>query len=56
MMDEGSLLHEVESNAYKLRIAFLEETLRNYQSLPADPDCQWHGAALQIQHKYNSRF
>jgi len=36
MMDEGSLLHEVESNAYKLRIAFLEETLRNYQSLPAD--------------------
>lgn len=30
------LLHEVECNAYALRIEFLEETIRNYRSLPAD--------------------
>ena len=33
---ESALLHEVECNAYRLRIEFLEETMRNYQSLPAD--------------------
>jgi hypothetical protein len=29
-------LHETECNAYRLRIEFLEESIRNYQSLPAD--------------------
>ena len=31
-----SLLHEAERNAYKVRIEFLEETIRSYRSLPAD--------------------
>jgi hypothetical protein len=34
--EERALLDEVESNAYKIRIEFLEATLRNYRSLPAD--------------------
>jgi hypothetical protein len=33
---ESTLLHDAECNAYRLRIEFLEETIRNYQSLPAD--------------------
>jgi hypothetical protein len=35
-MEETSQLREVECNAFRLRIAFLEETIKNYQSLPAD--------------------
>jgi hypothetical protein len=35
-MEERELLHHTECNAYKLRIEFLEETIRNYRSLPAD--------------------
>lgn len=33
---ESAGLHEAECNAYKVRIEFLERTLCNYRSLPAD--------------------
>jgi hypothetical protein len=33
---ERRMLHDTECNAYRVRIEFLEGTLRNYQSLPAD--------------------
>ncbi len=35
-VEESDVLHSVECNAYRLRIEFLEETIHNYRSLPAD--------------------
>ena len=35
-MSEKELLHEVESNGYRVRIEFLNQTIENYQSLPTD--------------------
>ena len=35
-VEESNVLHSVECNAFRLRIEFLEETIHNYRSLPAD--------------------
>ncbi len=35
-VEESDVLHSVECNAYRLRIEFLEETIHNYRSMPAD--------------------
>ena len=35
-MSNDTLLHDTECNAYRLRIEFLEESIRIYQSLPTD--------------------